>query len=407
MQYRSQTVKAVRLTFMLVMLVFVTLLSVNAHADTNMIAYAKSKGTPRGTLVETKSGVRFRYANKTYAKDAWIEVDNQYYYFDEDGYSKPGWFEYSGNTYYASSEGTVLHDMWHKEGSKQFFLKANGVLAKAQWVVKNKRVFIVDKNGVMIKNKMFSVRGKYYYVNKNGQRVANTWVSIGGKRYFFNARGERLSAIWIRYRGNYYYVKSNGVMAVNEDVGKYHVNKSGVLSGFSSEYKKYATVKYLFVGDSRTVGMSMSVKDSKTAYIGKVGEGYNWMKSTADAKVKKYLSYNPKLNVIFGFGVNDLGNVQKYISYYKSMITAYPNAKFYIMAINPVNDKTIRSYYRRTTVNNTKIRDFNKKVYSALKSNYINTFYYLCKNGFDTVDGLHYTSATYKKIYNYVRAVVR
>ena len=406
MHYQTHVGKTARWTFLLIMLVFTTLFSVNAHAGKNMIAYAKSKGTPRGTLVETKEGVRFRYADKTYAKNAWIEVDNQYYYFDEDGYSKPGWFEYSGNTYYASSEGTVLHDVWHKEGSKHFYLKANGVLAKAQWVVKNKKVFIVDKNGVMIKNKMFSVGDKYYYVNKNGQRVANTWVAINGKRYFFNAKGERLSSIWIRYKGNYYYVKPDGAMAVNEDVGKYHVNKNGVLSGFSSEFKKYANVKYLFVGDSRTVGMSMSVKDSKCAFIGKVGEGYSWMRSSTDAKVKKYLSYNPKLKVIYGFGINDLGNVQNYINYYTSMITAYPQAKFYIMAINPVDDKTIRSYYRRTTVNNTKIRDFNKKVYAALKGNYINTFYYLCKNGYDTVDGLHYTSATYQKIFKYVRSVI-
>ena len=30
----------------------------------------------------------------------------------------------------------------------------------------------------------------------------------------------------------------------------------------------------------------------------------------------------------------------------------------------------------------------------------------LCKNGFDTVDGLHYTSATYQKIFKYVRSVI-
>ena len=370
-------------------------------AAANMIAYANSKGTPSGKLMFTSDGVRYRYANGTYAKNVWIKVASDYYCFDKNGYAEDDWFTYSGNTYYADDNGKVLHKSWHKEGSSRFYLKSNGVLAKAQWVVNGDKVYIVDKNGRMIKNKYFKVGGKYYYVNKNGRRVENGWATIKGKKYFFDNDGVRLASTWIKYKKQYYYVKADGSMAVNEDVGKYHVGKKGTLSGYSSEYKKYTKPKYLFVGDSRTVGMQNAVSDSKAAFYGKVSMGYSWLMSSADPEVRKYLKYNPSIKVIFGFGVNDLGNIDSYISYYSKLIKAYPKADIYFLSVNPM----VESMWSNRYVTNKKIRDFNKKLYTSFKSRYINTFTYLCKNGYDTVDGLHYTAATYRKIFNYAKKV--
>ena len=313
----------------LLMLLVIPFMGVRAEAGTtNMIAYANSKGTPAGKLFFTVKGVRYKYAGGNYAKNTWIKVGSDYYCFNKNGYALDGWFEYSGNTYYATSKGKIYHQSWHKEGSSKFYLKANGVLAKAQWVVTGGKVYIVDKTGRMITNKYFRVGDKYYYVNKNGQRVENAWVTLNGKKYFFNANGERLSSIWIKYNNRLYYVKADGSMAVNENVGKYHVGKDGVLDGYR--------IKYLFVGDSRTVGMKNSLYDSNSAFICKVGEGYNWLVSSADGQVKKYLKEYPSLKVIFNFGVNDLGNVNKYINYYSGLIKAYPKAKIYLLSVNPM-----------------------------------------------------------------------
>ena len=376
--------------------------SMSAGAGTvNMIAYANSKGTPDGSLEFTSKGVRFRYADNSYAKSTWIKVKKDYYCFNKKGYAEEGWFKYSGNTYYAASKGRVFHESWHKEGGSRFYFKANGVLAKGQWVTSDGKVYMVDGNGRMITNKLFRAGGNYYYVNKNGQRVENAWVVIGGKNYFFNAKGERMTSTWIKYRGQYYYVKADGSMAVNEDIGKYHVGRKGALDGYAKAYAKYAGIDYLFVGDSRTVGMGNTISDPKSAFIGKVGEGYNWLKSTADKEVRTYLKYNPKVKVIFGFGVNDLGNVSRYISYFNDLIKAYPQAKIYILSVNPIVESKWKSKY----VSNKGIRNFNDKIFKAFKSRYINTFTYLCKSGYDTVDGLHYTADTYRKIYDFAKLV--
>ena len=51
---------------------------------------------------------------------------------------------------------------------------------------------------------------------------------------------------------------------------------------------------------------------------------------------------------------------------------------------------------------NTAIKKFNKKMKAAVPNHYINTFSYLTKKGFESNDGLHYLTATYKDLYNYV-----
>lgn len=46
-----------------------------------------------------------------YAVSAWERIDNEWYYFDENGYMKTGWVETDGKRYYLDLEsGAMLHD---------------------------------------------------------------------------------------------------------------------------------------------------------------------------------------------------------------------------------------------------------------------------------------------------------
>ena len=103
--------------------------------------------------------------------------------------------------------------------------------------------------------------------------------------------------------------------------------------------------------------------------------------------------------VVFCFGINDLGNVEKYISAYKNLIAKYKYANFFFMSVNPVNYSvsTAHGY----SVTNGQIEAFNTRLSQAMGFRYLSTYSWLKKKGFDTSDGIHYASNTYIKLYEY------
>lgn len=383
-----------------------------AEAATNYITQAKKNKVSTGKFVTNEKGIRYQYKNKTYAKKKWHSIDGKIYYFGSDTYAKTGWFTYKKNTYYADEKGVVAVSKWLTLDGKKYRLKSNGIRATKEWEKISKKYYYFDSKGVMATNKQISSGGKYYYVGSDGVRKINCWVTVKDKKYYFGKDGVRYQSKWIKYKGKYYYLAKDGVMATNKWVGDYYVGSDGArkvnctVDGHELDEtgKKKTAVKksnkFLIVGDSRTVGMDMVISASKTKFIGKVSMGYSWLVSTAGPQVKQYLAKNPNANVVFAFGINDLGNVNRYISYYKSLVKKYPKANFRFMSVNPVNEALAsRVGY---SVKNSAIKTFNKKLKNAFGSKYLNTYTWLNKNGFSTGDGLHYTGDTYKKLYNYI-----
>ena len=145
--------------------------------------------------------------------------------------------------------------------------------------------------------------------------------------------------------------------------------------------------QYLFVGDSRTVGLDEAVDGISS--IAKVGAKVTYLQSVMSDVTK-----TRGKNVIFNFGVNDLGNISKYISVYKSMPKEFiQNNNVIIMSVNPTDGSKYGSW-------NTDIDKFNKKMKANLPSGvkYLDTNSTLKKEGFSTRDGVHYKAVTYRRI---------
>lgn len=355
---------------------------------TDMVASATK--TSGGKWVTTSGGLKYRLKNGEYAKDSWRKIVDQVYYFDADGICAEGWFTYENGVYYATSIHRICAKEWHKIGKKYYYFFKSGRLAANRFV----------KTG-----------GKYYYVNAKGARMTDSWVQMNGKTYYVSKNGVRLQKKWLKKSGKYYYFKANGVMAVNRWVGNYYVGSDGArltdceVDGYYLDSVGKKTVakngdSYIFVGDSRMVGMSASVDSSNVTYIAKSGMGYSWLKSTAGPELKSYLKSDPYVKVVLALGVNDLGNIQSYITYYKSLIKKYPDTQFTVLSVNPVNEKKEAS--RGYSIKNSRIKAFNKKLKASFGSAYLNSNKYMTQQGFDTVDGLHYTKETYFALYVYI-----
>lgn len=166
--------------------------------------------------------------------------------------------------------------------------------------------------------------------------------------------------------------------------------KNGTRSCSSEEVEN----RLLYVGDSRIVGMKSALENNNIDYIAEVGKGYDWYKNVALATIEEKLQNNSNLIVVLSLGVNDLNNIDNYISAYKDLISKYSNNSIYIMSVTPVDEsKTKASGY---SVTNTAIEAFNKKLSENFSSNYIDIYSNLTNVG--TTDGLHYDNDTYKTI---------
>lgn len=142
---------------------------------------------------------------------------------------------------------------------------------------------------------------------------------------------------------------------------------------------------FLFVGDSRTVGMSNVVQMNT---IAEVGVGYNFL-----AAHRSEIISMENMNIVFNLGVNDLANLDKYIEFFQQLPEEFTwNNNLYVVSVNPCKGE-----YEYM---NDDITYFNVQLSDSLPSlvRYIDTNSYLTAVGFDSPDGLHYSAETYETI---------
>ena len=158
---------------------------------------------------------------------------------------------------------------------------------------------------------------------------------------------------------------------------------------------------FVFVGDSRFVGMKNAIKgrvDGDVEFVAKVGEGLAWFKKIAPDLYKK----KGKI-IVFNFGVNDLHNASKYVDFYNSMPKDFmENNTLVFMTVNPVNEAKEAEHGFK--VKNTDIEKFNSKMKAGLDKGHfqiIDSNTYMQLNNYQTTDGLHYFNDTYRMIFEF------
>jgi hypothetical protein len=156
----------------------------------------------------------------------------------------------------------------------------------------------------------------------------------------------------------------------------------------------------LVIGDSRTVGMELTVNENNNIqYIAVPGEGYNLLKENLDNIKNFYQQYETDITsakIVCNLGVNDLSQVNTYKETYENLLKEGILIAF--MTVNPVEDSLSDYTY---TVTNEEIDNFND-IIKALDIEVLDTNKYLKDISFETTDGLHYTDDTYNKLYQYL-----
>ena len=157
------------------------------------------------------------------------------------------------------------------------------------------------------------------------------------------------------------------------------------------------TGKTIFVGASRTKGKEQILDDhtDNILFITKSGARLPWFQNTAFTELKKLLDQDPEQTVVICMGVNDMQDIDGYIILCQNLMMQYPKTKIYVTTITPV-DSTF-TYHK-----DSQIRTFNRKLKAAIGKNVINTYRYLNKTGYETIDGIHYEQSTCAKELDYI-----
>lgn len=193
----------------------------------------------------------------------------------------------------------------------------------------------------------------------------------------------------------------------NGDNGEESDNNAAVLSVNAAVVSAGADTNdlnrhYIFVGDSRYVGMK-KYSQSNDTFIAKNGEGYAFLIENLTLIQN---SVDKDSVLIIGLGVNDYArNYKNYIQIVNELAISL-QCPVYYMLINPVDEEKEMQY--GYTVFNEQIDKYNKLMQEGFDSSVriIDTNSYLKSSGFNTVDGLHYDDSTYKKIYDYIKSNV-
>lgn len=169
--------------------------------------------------------------------------------------------------------------------------------------------------------------------------------------------------------------------------------------------------RIIWVGDSRTLGLRDALHKAERTdddlFVGKVGEGVRWFRDEGMAQLSDMIAENPDLPVVMNFGVNDPQLINDYVVAYWDVIRHHPDTQFYILSVNPLDEEFLIEDGQVNEavfddINSLNVARMNVKLKSEFGSRYIDTASYLKSDGFDTVDGLHFSTETYLKIHDYV-----
>ncbi len=176
----------------------------------------------------------------SHVKNGLIMEDNKWYYY-ENGKRRTGFVDIGGQTYYFSPETGARMNSGHIVIGKDmdqliYFLAKDGTVEKAQWKELNGKTYYLDpEDGHAVKNCIRTIDGKKYYFDVYGIRKSGL-VTLDGKKYYFSPKtfvmvtgyvktedgkhryfsltdGHMLSGGWIKVNGsNRYYADKNGAL---------------------------------------------------------------------------------------------------------------------------------------------------------------------------------------------------
>ena len=154
-----------------------------------------------GEFVRDEAGIWYRNDDGSWQTGWFLDADGSWYYFDQEGYAKLGWYTENGKTY--------------------FFRQDSGRMIADRTITLDGNVYTFDHDGVS-----YSLSPRYtgwmlddvgwYYRRSDGSFLTDGWEEIEGRWFFFDSAGYMKTGL-LEWNGVTYYLDDLSGAMVTDD----------------------------------------------------------------------------------------------------------------------------------------------------------------------------------------------
>ena len=208
------------------------------------------------------------YPNGVQAKDAFVILDGNTYYFQKDSgqlVSNRYWSDDEGNWYYSDKDGRLLIGAQTVDFVNVYFYD-DGVQVKGDFAPNG---HYYDKDtGALVTNRYVEKDGKWYYVNDKGDKLIGA-QTIDGVEVYFDKDGVQAKGIFAN--ADHFYDKDTGAAVrdqiVEVDGKRYYVGPDG-RKVYSGTHIVHGEEVNLIVGDGHQAFGEFTGHGESGDYIG-------------------------------------------------------------------------------------------------------------------------------------------
>ena len=142
-----------------------------------------------GNWIHDGTGWWYQYDNGQWPADRILSIDNERYYFGDDGYMRTGW-QYKDCYWYLFADSGQMLTGWQYTGGNWYFLDSDGRM-QTGWLDQGNKRYYLENDGAM-KTGQFEADGYWFRTDDSGALFRDvTLTGTGGDSVYYDKEGIR------------------------------------------------------------------------------------------------------------------------------------------------------------------------------------------------------------------------
>ena len=172
--------------------------------------YFNENGISIRNSFRQKGEDRFYYdANGCLVKNAELDINGEHYKFQSSGAAYRGWDETENGRYYYTEDGSRAVNEGVKIDGCWYYFKEDGQILKG-WREKDGGYYYYDEAGHLLSSQGIEIEDKWYYLTSSGRRLQSEFRQKGEDRFYYDANGWLVKNLDTMIAGHRYIFQSNG-----------------------------------------------------------------------------------------------------------------------------------------------------------------------------------------------------